>query len=104
MQLVLKEYQASDFVAPHLKLLFFLKIIIIKLLLLHLSCEIFSSVVEQVSGRDHVLNHLSIPAACFTHPEISMVGLTEVSVKSLQVFFSNDHQIKVSLLNIKSLD
>jgi len=35
-------------------------------------------VVEQVTGRDHVLNHLSIPAACFTHPEISMVGLTEV--------------------------
>jgi len=35
-------------------------------------------VVEQVSGRDNVLNHLSIPAACFTHPEISMVGLTEV--------------------------
>ncbi|KAL7221995.1 hypothetical protein ACSBR1_023840 [Camellia fascicularis] len=34
-------------------------------------------VVEQVSGKDHVLNHLSIPAACFTHPEISMVGLTE---------------------------
>lgn len=34
--------------------------------------------VEQVTGRDHVLNHLSIPAACFTHPEISMVGLTEV--------------------------
>ncbi|KAK4476729.1 hypothetical protein RD792_015889 [Penstemon davidsonii] len=34
-------------------------------------------VVEQLSGKDHVLNHLSIPAACFTHPEISMVGLTE---------------------------
>lgn len=39
-------------------------------------------VVEQVSGKDHVLNHLSIPAACFTHPEISMVGLTEVSTES----------------------
>ena len=36
-------------------------------------------VVEQISGRDNILNHLSIPAACFTHPEISMVGLTEVS-------------------------
>nr|XP_016447640.1 PREDICTED: dihydrolipoyl dehydrogenase 2, chloroplastic-like [Nicotiana tabacum] len=35
------------------------------------------SVVEQVTGKDHILNHLSIPAACFTHPEISMVGLTE---------------------------
>ncbi|XP_028087315.1 uncharacterized protein LOC114288024 [Camellia sinensis] len=29
------------------------------------------SVVEQVNGKDHVLNHLSIPAACFTHLEIS---------------------------------
>ncbi|THG07469.1 hypothetical protein TEA_010255 [Camellia sinensis var. sinensis] len=29
------------------------------------------SIVEQVSGKDHVLNHLSIPAACFTHLEIS---------------------------------
>ncbi|KAI3509263.1 hypothetical protein L1887_24421 [Cichorium endivia] len=36
-----------------------------------------SVIVEQVSGKDHVLNHLSIPATCFTHPEISMVGLTE---------------------------
>lgn len=25
-----------------------------------------------------MLNHSSVPAACFTHPEISMVGLTEV--------------------------
>ena len=40
--------------------------------------NICPTVVEQVTGRDHVLNHLSIPAACFTHPEISMVGLTEV--------------------------
>ncbi|CAL5379494.1 unnamed protein product [Camellia sinensis] len=40
------------------------------------------SVVEQVSGKDHVLKHLSIPAACFTHPEISMVGLTETSFKA----------------------
>lgn len=38
----------------------------------------FFAVVEQVCGNDHVLNHLSVPAACFTHPEISMVGLTEV--------------------------
>ena len=35
-------------------------------------------VIEQISGKNNVLNHLSIPAACFTHPEISMVGLIEV--------------------------
>ncbi|KAG2306038.1 hypothetical protein Bca52824_025786 [Brassica carinata] len=48
-----------------------------KLMLAHAASAQGISVVEQVSGRDHVLNHLSIPAACFTHPEISMVGLTE---------------------------
>jgi dihydrolipoamide dehydrogenase len=44
---------------------------------------ILDTVIEQITGRDHVLNHLSIPAACFTHPEISMVGLTEVNAKIL---------------------
>ncbi|XP_015900041.2 dihydrolipoyl dehydrogenase 2, chloroplastic [Ziziphus jujuba] len=48
-----------------------------KMMLAHAASAQGISVVEQVSGRDHVLNHLSIPAACFTHPEISMVGLTE---------------------------
>jgi len=35
------------------------------------------SVVENICGRPHVVNHLAVPAACFTHPEIAMVGLTE---------------------------
>ncbi|GMN55204.1 hypothetical protein TIFTF001_024326 [Ficus carica] len=48
-----------------------------KMMLAHVASAQGISVVEQVTGRDHVLNHLSIPAACFTHPEISMVGLTE---------------------------
>ncbi|KAL5097880.1 hypothetical protein RYX36_002207 [Vicia faba] len=48
-----------------------------KMMLAHAASSQGISVVEQVTGRDHVLNHLSIPAACFTHPEISMVGLTE---------------------------
>ncbi|KAH9611296.1 hypothetical protein KSS87_023658 [Heliosperma pusillum] len=48
-----------------------------KLMLAHAASAQGISVVEQVTGRDHVLNHLSVPAACFTHPEISMVGLTE---------------------------
>lgn len=73
--------------------------------ILHQPCSICSSilefheltpsialliVVEQVSGKDHVLNHLSIPAACFTHPEISFVGLTEVS---FFVFFCFYHRL-----------
>ncbi|KAL5541930.1 hypothetical protein UlMin_009640 [Ulmus minor] len=48
-----------------------------KMMLAHAASAQGISVVEQVTGRDYVLNHLSIPAACFTHPEISMVGLTE---------------------------
>ncbi|GMH18891.1 hypothetical protein Nepgr_020732 [Nepenthes gracilis] len=48
-----------------------------KLMLAHAASAQGISVVEQVTGTDHILNHLSIPAACFTHPEISMVGLTE---------------------------
>lgn len=28
-------------------------------------------------GTEHVINHDAIPAACFTHPEIAMVGPTE---------------------------
>ncbi|KAL8171110.1 hypothetical protein V2J09_022914 [Rumex salicifolius] len=48
-----------------------------KMMLAHAASAQGISVVEQVTGKDHILNHLSIPAACFTHPEISMVGLTE---------------------------
>jgi dihydrolipoamide dehydrogenase len=40
-------------------------------------------VIEQIAGRDNVLNHNSVPAACFTHPEISMVGLTEPLARAL---------------------
>ncbi|KAF5956969.1 hypothetical protein HYC85_004194 [Camellia sinensis] len=52
-----------------------------KMMLAHAASAQGISVVEQVCGKDHVLNHLSIPAACFTHPEISMVGLTEQGKK-----------------------
>ncbi|XP_072954802.1 dihydrolipoyl dehydrogenase 2, chloroplastic-like [Typha angustifolia] len=48
-----------------------------KLMLAHAASAQGISVVEQLCGSNNVLNHLSIPAACFTHPEISMVGLTE---------------------------
>lgn len=48
-----------------------------KMMLAHAASAQGISVIEQISGRSNVLNHLSVPAACFTHPEISMVGLTE---------------------------
>lgn len=48
-----------------------------KMMLAHAASAQGISVVELVTGHNHILNHLSVPAACFTHPEISMVGLTE---------------------------
>ncbi|CAM6088477.1 unnamed protein product [Calypogeia fissa] len=48
-----------------------------KMMLAHAASAQGISVVEQITDNDNVLNHLSVPAACFTHPEISMVGLTE---------------------------
>eukprot|EP00798_Chlamydomonas_sp_ICE-L_P022250 gene22250-29320_t len=35
------------------------------------------SAVENMCGRPHVLTNNSIPAACFTHPEVSFVGVTQ---------------------------
>lgn len=28
------------------------------------------SAVENMCGREHVLDHNTVPAACFTHPEV----------------------------------
>lgn len=41
----------------------------------------YRSAVENICGRDNEVDHLAIPAACFTHPEIAMVGLTEEQAK-----------------------
>merc|ERR1711871_175410 len=35
------------------------------------------SAIENICGRTHVVDHESIPAACFTHPEVAQVGLDE---------------------------
>ena len=40
------------------------------------------SAVENIVGRHHVVNHNHIPAACFTHPEIAFVGLSEEQAKA----------------------
>lgn len=48
-----------------------------KLMLAHAASAQGISVVENICDRSHVLNHLSVPAACFTHPEVAFVGLTE---------------------------
>ena len=52
-----------------------------KMMLAHAASAQGISAVENIVGRKHVVNHLNIPAACFTHPEIAMVGLTEEQAK-----------------------
>jgi dihydrolipoamide dehydrogenase len=39
--------------------------------------------VENICGRHRTVDYRSIPAAAFTHPEISYVGLTEPAAKEL---------------------
>lgn len=41
------------------------------------------SAIENMLGRPNVLNHLSIPAACFTHPEVSFVGVTQEKAEEM---------------------
>lgn len=52
-----------------------------KFMLAHTASAQGISAVENICGRPHVINHNNIPAACFTHPEIAMVGLSEDQAK-----------------------
>ncbi len=54
-----------------------------KMMLAHTASAQGISAVENICGNDHVVNYRAIPAAAFTHPEISYVGLTEDAAKSL---------------------
>jgi len=54
-----------------------------KMMLAHAASAQGISAVENIVGRTHVVNHDAIPAACFTHPEIAMVGPTEEQAKKL---------------------
>lgn len=48
-----------------------------KYMLAHAASAQGISAVENMCGREHVLDHNTVPAACFTHPEVSFVGTTE---------------------------
>lgn len=54
-----------------------------KMMLAHAASAQGISAVETITGRPHVVDHDAVPAACFTHPEISMVGLTEPRAKEV---------------------
>merc|ERR1719336_765596 len=52
-----------------------------KMMLAHAASAQGISAVENMCGENHMLNHDAVPAACFTHPEIAMVGPTEEQAK-----------------------
>eukprot|EP00617_Octactis_speculum_P002387 CAMPEP_0185780032 /NCGR_PEP_ID=MMETSP1174-20130828/97788_1 /TAXON_ID=35687 /ORGANISM="Dictyocha speculum, Strain CCMP1381" /LENGTH=480 /DNA_ID=CAMNT_0028469419 /DNA_START=164 /DNA_END=1606 /DNA_ORIENTATION=- len=52
-----------------------------KFMLAHAASAQGISAVENICGRPHAVDHEAIPAACFTHPEIAFVGLTEDQAK-----------------------
>ncbi len=54
-----------------------------KVMLAHAASAQGVAAVENICGRDRQVNYHSIPAAAFTHPEISFVGLTEPAAKAL---------------------
>lgn len=54
-----------------------------RMMLAHAASAQGISAVENIVGNSHVVDHNAVPAACFTHPEISMVGLTEPQAKEL---------------------
>jgi len=53
-----------------------------KFMLAHTASAQGISAVENICGRKHEVNHNAIPAACFTHPEIAFVGLSEEDAKA----------------------
>lgn len=54
-----------------------------KMMLAHTASAQGVVAIENICGRPRDLNYQSIPAAAFTHPEVSFVGLTEPAAKEL---------------------
>lgn len=54
-----------------------------KMMLAHTASAQGIAAVENICGRTREVDYLSIPAAAFTHPEISYVGMTEPAAKEL---------------------
>lgn len=54
-----------------------------KMMLAHAASAQGIVAVENICGRQRQIDYRSIPAAAFTHPEISYVGMTETAAKEL---------------------
>ncbi|MGI0490729.1 dihydrolipoyl dehydrogenase [Alkalinema pantanalense CENA528] len=52
-----------------------------KMMLAHTASAQGMAVVETICGRPRTVNYNAIPAAAFTHPEVSFVGMTEPAAK-----------------------
>ena len=74
MQVLTKKFEDGGTVVPHV---YCIGDANGKMMLAHAASAQGISAVENICGRAHVVNHDAIPAACFTHPEIAMVGPTE---------------------------
>jgi len=56
-----------------------------KLMLAHTAAAQGTIAVENICGENIEINYRSIPAATFTHPEISSVGLSETDAKEIAI-------------------
>jgi dihydrolipoamide dehydrogenase len=56
-----------------------------KMMLAHTAATQGIAAVENICGRPKTVDYQSIPAAAFTHPEISFVGMTEAQAKEQAV-------------------
>ena len=54
-----------------------------KFMLAHAASAQGIAAVETITGGTEVVDHNSIPAACFTHPEVAFVGKTEEAAREL---------------------
>jgi dihydrolipoamide dehydrogenase len=54
-----------------------------KMMLAHAASAQGITAVENICGRSRHIDYRSIPAAAFTHPEVSFVGMTEPAAKAL---------------------
>ncbi|WP_320664041.1 dihydrolipoyl dehydrogenase [Prochlorococcus sp. MIT 1223] len=65
-----------------------------KLMLAHAAAAQGTVAVDNILGSKRVVDYRSIPAATFTHPEISSVGMTEVEAKQ----FSSEEGFELGLV------
>jgi len=71
-----------------------------KMMLAHAASAQGISAIENIVGHAHKVNHLAIPAACFTHPEIAFVGMDEAAAKKQAK--EHDFELGVGMGNFRA--